>query len=268
MTTNTTQTHQINGQLWGQRAADWAAYQEVYMAPVFNTVLKRTNVGEGTLYLDIGCGSGLAAAKASANGAKVTGLDASAGLLEIAISRLPGADFHIGDLEELPFENDRFDVVTGFNSFQYAGSPTNALQEAARVTAPGGVIAIVTWGEPDGMDAAQIVSAVKPLLPPPLPGAPGPFALSDEGTLRQFAIDGGLEPQEVFDVDSPWLYPDKVTALKGLSSSGVAAKAIGLAGQKAVDNAYAAAIAPYRQADGSFHIGATFRVLLAHPKTA
>jgi len=267
MTDKTKQTHQINGQLWGQGATDWASYQEPYMAPVFNTVLKRTNVREGTLYLDLGCGSGLAAAKASAKGAKVTGLDASSALLEIATSRLPGVDFHIGDLEELPFENDQFDVVTGFNSFQYAGTPTNALKEAARVTAPSGIVAITTWGPPDGMDAAQIVAAVKPLLPSPPPGAPGPFALSDEGRLRQFARDGGLEPQEVFDVDGSWFYPDEVTALKGLSSSGVAAKAIGVVGQEAVDNAHAAAIAPYRQADGSFHIGATFRVLLAQPKT-
>jgi len=253
----------INGRLWGQKANDWAEYQETTCASVFDAVLERTDVGIGTSYLDLGCGSGLAAVKAAEKGATVTGLDAAPALLEIARSRLPGADFHQGDLEQLPFEDDRFDVVTGFNSIQYAGTPTTALREAARVTVPEGVIAIATWGEPGGMEAAQIVAALKPLLPPPPPGAPGPFALSDEARLREFAGEGGLDPQEVFDVECPWVYPDEATALRGLSSSGVATKAVGAVGQKAVDDAHAAAIEPYKGPDGSYRIGATFRVLIA-----
>ena len=83
--------------------------------------------------------------------------------------------------------------------------------------------------------------------------------------LRQFAKEGGLEATDVIDVECPWLYPDAETALKGLSSSGVAAKAIMTVGQAAVDEAHANAIAPFRKTDGSFRIGATFKVLLAHP---
>lgn len=268
MTPTPKSTGLVNGELWGRKAKDWATHQEATCAGVFDTVLERTNVRGGVRYLDVGCGSGLAASKATDRGAEVTGLDASADLLDIAISRVPAADFHQGDLERLPFEDDRFDVVTGFNSIQYAGTPTNALREAARVTAPGGVIAIAAWGDPDGMEAAQIVAALKPLLPAPPPGAPGPFALSDEAKLKQFAREGGLDPQEVFDVDCPWVYPDKATALRGLSSSGVAAKAVDEVGQKAVDDAHAAAIARYERPDGSYRIGATFKVLIARRMSA
>lgn len=77
------------------------------------------------------------------------------------------------------------------------------------------------------------------------PGAPGPFALSNADTPRQFAQDGGLDTCDVIDVECPWLYPDIETALKGLSSSGVAAKAIMAVGQAAVDEAHAGAIGPY-----------------------
>ncbi len=85
---------------------------------------------------------------------------------------------------------------------------------------------IMTWGKPEGMEAATLLAALRPFLPPPPPGAPGPFALLDEAALRGFAAGAALESVEVFDVDSPWRYPDLSTALRGLSSSGVAVRAI------------------------------------------
>lgn len=45
-------------------------------------------------------------------------------------------------MEELPFANKVFDVVTGFNAFQYAADPVAALAEARRVTKPGGTIVV------------------------------------------------------------------------------------------------------------------------------
>ena len=94
--------------------------------------------------------------------------------------------------------NQSFDVVTGFNSFQYAGNPAVALAEARRVLRPEGTIVIATWGDPKEMEAAGVVAALKSLLPPPPPGAPGPFALSDEAALKKFAADAGLIPIEIF----------------------------------------------------------------------
>jgi SAM-dependent methyltransferase len=254
-----------NGELWGRRAADWAAFQETTLAPVFDAVLDRTQVRSGTRYLDLGCGAGLAAAKAGARGARVVGLDAAQALLDVARSRNPAATFREGDFEELPFDDACFDVVTAFNAIQYAGTPRIALSEAGRVTVPDGMVAVVTWGEPAGMEAAQIVSALKPLLPPAPPGAPGPFALSDEKALRGLARAAGLCPLEVFDVDSPWTYRDEHAALAGLASSGVAARAIAVSGKQAVDDAHAAAIRPFVQTDGTVVVGAAFRVLLAQP---
>jgi SAM-dependent methyltransferase len=148
---------------------------------------------------------------AAERGAQVSGIDAAEALLEIARRRTPQGDFRRGDLEELPFGDRSFDLVTGFNSFQYAGNPAVALAEARRVTRTGGAIVIVTWGNPDGMEAASLVAALRPLMPPPPAGGPGPFALSDESALRKFAVDVGLMPMEVFDVDSPFVYRDEAT---------------------------------------------------------
>jgi SAM-dependent methyltransferase len=258
-------TADVNGRLWGARASDWANIQEGTVRPVYEAALERTRVKSGTRYLDVGCGAGMAAQIAAARGARVSGIDAADALLGIARRRTPEGDFRRADLEALPFEDHSFDVVTGFNSFQYAGNPAVALGEARRVTRPGGAVVIVTWGNPDGMEAASLVAAVRPLMPPPPPGAPGPFALSDESALRKFAADAGLEPLEIFDVDSPFVYADEATAVRGLNSSGVAARAMENSNEEAVTEAHAKAIAPFRQPDGSYRIKATFRCLLAQP---
>jgi SAM-dependent methyltransferase len=232
---------------------------------VHQTALERTGVRDGTRYLDVGCGAGMAAQLAAARGAQVSGIDAAETLLGIARRRTPAGDFRRGDLEELPFNDDSFDVVTAFNSLQYAGNPTMALREARRVTRPGGLVVIATWGDPEGMDVATVVAVLGPLLPPPPPNAPGPFALSAESALRRFAVEAGLEPVEVFDVDSPFVYPDEATAIRGLNSSGVAARAMEHASEEAVTQAHRAAIAPFRQPDGSYRIAGTCRCLLARP---
>jgi SAM-dependent methyltransferase len=256
-------TSVVNGRLWGASADDWAAIQEPCCRPVYTAVLDKLAVGAGTTYLDAGCGTGLAAQMAAERGASISGLDAAEPLLAIARRRVPQGDFRVGELEELPFADATFDLVTGFNAFQYAADTKAALAEAKRVAKPGATVVIMTWGPPAGMEAASLVAALRPLLPPPPPGAPGPFALSDQGALRAFAEAAGLEPVEVMDVDSPWVYADLATALRGLGSSGVAARAAGQVGREAVDAAHAAALAPFVQPDGSYRVGAMFRCLIA-----
>jgi hypothetical protein len=69
----------------------------------------------------------------------------------------------------------------------------------------------------------------------------------------------------VFDVDSPWSYPDEATAVRGLNSSGVAKRAMDNSGEAAVSEAHRQALGPFRQTDGGYRIGASFRCLLARP---
>jgi len=255
-------TSALNGKFWGSAAADWASIQEATCRPVYLATFDRVGLAPGAHYLDAGCGAGMAAQIAAEREASVSGLDAAENLLAIARARVPTGCFHVGELENLPFEDDSFDLVTGFNAFQYAANPGAALAEAKRVARPGSHVVVMTWGNPEGMEAASLVAALRPLLPPPPPGAPGPFALSNEAALRAFASAAGLEALEVMDVDSPWRYPDLPTAIRGLGSSGVAARAKEHSGAGAVDKAHANVIAPFRQLDGSYTIGARFRCLI------
>jgi SAM-dependent methyltransferase len=257
-------TSDANSKLWGARARDWADIQEGQVAPVYEVIVERF-VSPGSQYLDAGCGSGIAAQRAFQKGARVSGIDAAENMIAIARERVPDGDFHVGDLEALPFADEAFDLVTGFNSFQYAGNPVIALREAARVTKRGGHVVIMTWGPPEKMPAASLVTALRPLLPPPPPGAAGPFALSEEAALRALATEAGLIAGEIVDVPAPFRYPDIATGMRGLGSSGVATRAAENSGAAAVDAAHEQALAPFRQADGSYVAGALFRCLIATP---
>lgn len=258
-------TAAANGNLWGSRARQWADLQEQTAKPLYEHVFQSLKLGAGTKYLDVGCGSGMALQLAASRGASVSGLDAAAALVEIAKSRVSGADLRQGELEELPFADGSFDLTTGFNSFQYAANPARALREAARVTKKDGSVIVATWSPPELTEAAKLLGALKPLMPPPPPGVtpPGPFALSDEATLKALAVEAGLTPVGTTDVDSPFAYPSLEVGLRALNSSGVAARAIAHSGEDAVTQANAEVLKQFTRADGSILVPNRFRYLVA-----
>jgi ubiquinone/menaquinone biosynthesis C-methylase UbiE len=95
----------VNGRLWGSAATDWAAIQEPTCRPVYQAVFERVGLKAGERYLDAGCGAGLAAQMAAARGVQVFGLDAAENLLAVARSRVLDGEFHLGELESLPFRS-------------------------------------------------------------------------------------------------------------------------------------------------------------------
>jgi ubiquinone/menaquinone biosynthesis C-methylase UbiE len=82
-----------------------------------------------TRLLDVGCGAGRFLQLAVERGASVAGIDATEPFIELARERVPDADLLVGEMEELPYPDEFFDVVTGFNAFQFAADPANALRE-------------------------------------------------------------------------------------------------------------------------------------------
>jgi SAM-dependent methyltransferase len=256
----------MQGQLWGARARDWAEVEERCHRPQYEAVLARVQMSSGTRVLDIGCGSGVFCGLAAARGASVTGIDAAPALIAIARQRVPQCDFRVGEMEALPYDDGVFDVVTGFNSFQFAATPVNALREARRVARRGAQLAITIWGRPERCETTPILHTLRSFLPPPSPGASGPFALSVEGALETLAADAGLAAQESHDVRCPYEYPDLETALRGLLSVGPAVKAIQTSGEPRVREAVVTALAPFKRADGGYRMENEFRVLIATAK--
>ncbi len=253
----------IQGALWGARARDWADFQEQTIVALFQAVLAKARVGSKTKLLDVGCGSGMFCAMAAKADAVISGIDAAASLIAIARDRTPHADFRIGEMQDMPYSDKSFDVVTGFNAFQYAADPLNALQEARRVAREGAQVVAATWGKRQDCEAAAYVAALGSLMPPPPPGAPGPFALSEDGAVAALVKQAGLTPIYTDDVECIWDYADLEIALKGLLSSGPASKAIQASGEQPVREAVANAIAPFKQASGSYRLKNQFRYVIA-----
>ena len=257
----------VNGPLWGARVSDWAEGPEAVSRPLFDAVYERVGLAAGEACLDLACGAGLASAGAVERGAAATGVDAAQAMVAYARDRTPAARFEVADLEALPFPDAAFDLVTSFNGVQYAADLPAAMREAARVLRPGGRAVIAVWNRPERTPMASVIGALRPLLPPPPPApaplAPGPFALSDPKALEGLATLAGWRPEAVFEVDFANRYPGLDAAVRGLDSSGVAARARAHAGEAAVSDAHADALARFLRSDGSVEVGVSYLVLLA-----
>lgn len=252
----------VQGKLWGQRPKDWSEIQEQTGKAGYDFVLNFLSVTQPTKLLDVGCGSGYFCKLAVDKKIDVTGLDATPELIDEAKKRVPSANFHVGEMEELPFEEKSFDVVCGFNSFQYAADIKNALLEAKRVLKDGGKIAAMIWGNKEDCEAATYLKAVGSLLPPPPPGAGGPFALSENQLLEKILEEIGFKIISNTDISSIWDYPDTDTALKGLLSAGPAAKAIENSGFEKVYETILKSVEPYIQSNGHVVYSNKFRVVI------
>ena len=101
----------------------------------------------GLRLIDLGCGPGtisVGLAKAVDPG-EMHGVDMEESQIdlarEVAESRRQGnATFHVGDITDLPFEDDSFDVAHVHNVLMHVPDTQTVLAEAMRVLKPGGVI--------------------------------------------------------------------------------------------------------------------------------
>jgi SAM-dependent methyltransferase len=256
-------TKTIQGKLWSVAPAYWAQHFEPWFLPMYKKVLDQLEPTEQHLLLDAGCGSGLFSYMAVKTGAEVIGIDAASGLLDLARRRNPKNNFLEEDLEDLPFADDSFHFVVGFNSFQYAGSFEKALTEAARVLKPKGKLVIGIWDKPEMSEATQVLKAIGTLLPPPLPGTPGPFALSEDGRIESVCERNGLRVINKITVPCPFVYKSVHEGIKSFMGTGPAAAAINNSSKEEVENIISMALQPFQLADDIHFLQNQFLVFVA-----
>jgi ubiquinone/menaquinone biosynthesis C-methylase UbiE len=253
----------IQGKLWGQQPKNWADIQEGTGKAGYDFFLHTISNALDLKLLDVGCGTGYFCKLANDKGFDVTGLDATPEFIDEAKKRVPNGKFMIGEMEELPFTDNLFDIVCGFNSFQYAANTNIAFEEAKRVLAVNGKLVVMIWGNKEDCEASSYLKVVGSLLPPPLPGAAGPFALSENGLLENMIEKTGFSEIKSSDIESVWDYADTATAMKGLMSAGPVARAIENNTFEKVYDEVAKAIQPYIQSNGHVVYKNKYRMVIA-----
>jgi ubiquinone/menaquinone biosynthesis C-methylase UbiE len=132
-------------------------------------LVEAADVRAGQDVLDAACGQGNVAMAAARRFAVATGVDCAAKLLEQGKARAAAehldVEFLEGDAEELPLADSSFDASFSTVGVMFAPNHQRAADELARVTRPGGQIALASW-TPDGM-IGQLFRTVGSWAPPP-----------------------------------------------------------------------------------------------------
>lgn len=250
------------GPLWGARPRDWAENEDLQV-PTYEAALARVAVSRGQRVLDIGCGTGVFLRLAADRGARPFGLDASEALLAIARERVPEADLRAGEMARLPYDDDSFDLVTGFNSFFFAADIVAALREAGRVARRSAPVLIQVWGAPQRCDLEAMKQVARAYAPPPPPDAPPPPKLWQDGVLERLASEAGLAPEHAFDLSYAFEYADEQTLGRLLLAPMGLATLAGPEREDDVRREIVAALEPYRARDGSYRLANEFHFLIA-----
>ncbi len=97
--------------------------------------------------LDVGCGTGELVFKLTglSYNIKAHGVDISKDMIRIAKSKLRSdvIEFKVGDVEDLPYEDEQFDIITCSHSFHHYPDQRKALKEMHRVLKERGKIMII-----------------------------------------------------------------------------------------------------------------------------
>ncbi|MBI5104593.1 MAG: methyltransferase domain-containing protein [Solirubrobacterales bacterium] len=163
-------------------------------------------IGPGMAVLDVAAGNGNVAVAAARAGASVTAADFTPELVAAGEARTAGMDvrWDVADAEDLPYDDDAFDVVLSVFGIIFAPRPEVAIAEAFRVVRPGGLVGICAW-TPSGYNG-RFTAAMASLLPAST--GPSPDAWGDEATARarlaphaeEIAVLRGVVPWEFASV--------------------------------------------------------------------
>ena len=195
-------------------SGDYPSMVETFLLPLGPRLVEGCGIGPGMKVLDVAAGTGNASIPAARAGADVTASDLTPELLEAGrqVAEADGLELEWveADAENLPFEDESFDVVMSSIGAMFAPHHQPVADELVRVCRPGGTIGLLSW-TPEGQIGA-LFRAIGPFAPPPPPGAqPPPLWGSEEHLAELFGSRvefGTLERDhlEVTAFDNPLEY--------------------------------------------------------------
>ena len=178
---------------------------EMLTTPTAARLARYAGIRSGQRALDVACGTGVVAVTCARLGARTTGLDLTPELIARARenSAIAGVDveWHVGDVEELPFGDAAFDTVLSQFGHMFAPRPEVAIGEMLRVLKPGGTIAFSTW--PPELFLGRVFQLTSRYLPPPPVEIPPPVVWGDPNVVRQRL--GAAVRDLAFDRGTMWV---------------------------------------------------------------
>jgi ubiquinone/menaquinone biosynthesis C-methylase UbiE len=170
-------------------SGDYPSMVETFLLPLGPTLAEACAITSGMRVLDVAAGTGNASIPAAKTGAQVTASDLTPELFDAGRTRAEREGVELewvqADAENLPFEDQSFDVVISSIGAMFAPHHQQVADEMARVCRPGGTIGMLNW-TPDGMIGA-LFRTMGPFAPPPPPGAqPAPLWGSEDHVKELF----------------------------------------------------------------------------------
>ena len=194
---------------WKAAAPGWKKYEKELLAsmtPVSDQLIRSAGITSGNMVLDVATGAGepaLTIAKVVGPAGRVTGVDLSPEMLQIAKQRAASQDimnveFRVIEDETLSmFQDNIFDSIVCRNGLMFMPDPVKALKAFLRVLKPGGKASVTVWGSPE---KAPVISAIMkavskhvPDMQQPSPGTPGgPFSIPSIDMLHSYFLQAGF----------------------------------------------------------------------------
>lgn len=179
---------------WGIGRYERTAEQ---LLPAAHTVVERAAPAAGERVLDVGCGTGNAALLAAERGARVTGVDPAARLLEVARHRAAeqglSAEFAPGDAASLPIGDGEADLVLSVFGLIFAPDAEAAAAELDRVTASDGRLVFSAWLPAGAIAAANRLLREAGSSALGVPTGRPPFPWHERAALEELLTPHGFD---------------------------------------------------------------------------
>ena len=166
---------------------DYPSMVETFLLPLGPRLVDACGIGPGMRVLDVAAGTGNASIPAAQRGAEVTASDLTPELLDAGRRRAEAEGVELewveADAENLPFDDESYDVVMSSIGAMFAPHHQDVADELVRVCRRGGTIGLLSW-TPEGMIGA-LFRTMGPFAPPPPPGAQPPPLWGSEDHLHE-----------------------------------------------------------------------------------
>ena len=190
-----------------QRASRYVGLFASASNQAIDRLLDAVNAEPQLKALDLCCGHGNVSEALIKRGCDVIGVDFSPAMLAFAGARVPKAEFIRGDAQELPFDDDEFDIVVSNLGVCHVPDQPRALSEARRVLRRGGRFAMTVWCGPDVSPSFEIVyGAIKAHGSPDVSAPTGPdfHQFARRETSEKILRAAGFQNVDLTIVDCAW----------------------------------------------------------------